>query len=95
MKKFVKNNLPFSQRSIDITKDIMIAEETDNYILRAKTGLGDIKDGVYTGWYVGYVEANDNVYVFAMNMEEENYEDIKSQVRIELTKNILKELEIL
>lgn len=95
LKKFVKNDLPFSQRSIDMVKDIMIVDETDNYILRAKTGLGDAKDGIYTGWYVGYVEANDNVYVFALNMEEANYEKIKSQVRIDLTKNILKELGIL
>ncbi|MDZ7764604.1 MAG: class D beta-lactamase [Melioribacteraceae bacterium] len=95
LKKFIKNELPVSQRSIDITKDIMIVEETDEYILRAKTGLGDKRDGIYTGWYVGYVETKENIYVFAMNMEEKEYEDIKSQVRIELTKNILRYLEVI
>lgn len=95
LKKLVQNDLPVSQRAIDITKEIMIVEETDNYVLRAKTGLGEKRDAVYTGWYVGYVETNDNVYVFAMNMEEEEYEDIKSQVRIELTKGVLKELGII
>ncbi|RJP60033.1 MAG: class D beta-lactamase [Ignavibacteriales bacterium] len=95
LKKFVKNELPVSQRSIDITKEILIAEQTDNYVLRAKTGLGDKRDGLYTGWYVGYAEANNNVYVFAMNMEAEDYEKIKTQVRIDLTKNILTELGVL
>ena len=95
IKKLVKNELPFSQKTIDKTKDIMIAEQTDDYVLRAKTGLGDTKDGIYTGWYVGYVEANNNIYVFAMNLDEADYDKIKSQVRIDLTKSILKELNIL
>ena len=95
LKKLVENELPLSQRSIDITKEIMIVEETEDYVLRAKTGLGDKRKGVYTGWYVGYVETDDNTYIFAMNMEEEVYEDIKSQVRIELTKSVLKELGII
>lgn len=95
LKKFIKNELPVSQRSIDITKEIMIAEQTDDYILRAKTGLGDKREGIYTGWYVGYIETTENVYVFALNMEESNYEKIKSQVRIDLAKSILKELNVL
>lgn len=95
LKVFVKNELPVSQRSIDIAKEIMIVEETDSYVLRAKTGLGEKRDGIYTGWYVGYVETDDNVYIFAMNMEEENFENIKSQVRIELTKNVLRELGVI
>ena len=95
LKKLVKNELPFSQRSIDITKDIMIAEKGDGYVLRAKTGLGDTEEGIYTGWYVGYVEAHSNIYVFAMNMEETDYEKVKTQVRVDLTKNILRGLGVL
>jgi len=95
LKKFVKNDLPFSQRNIDIVKRIMIAEETGNYILRGKTGLGDLRDGVYTGWYVGYVETKDNIFVFALNMDASDYEKITSQARINLTRTILKELNVL
>lgn len=95
LKKLVKNELPFSQRNIDVVKDIMIVEKGDDYIIRAKTGLGDTEDGIYTGWYIGYVETNDNVYVFALNMNETDYEKIKTQVRIDLTKSILKELDII
>lgn len=95
LKKLVKGELPFNKRNIDIVKDIMIVEENDNYIIRAKTGLSDKKNGIYTGWYVGYVESNNNVYVFALNMDETDYEKIKTQVRIELTKNILRYLEVI
>ncbi len=95
LKKLVKDELPFSQRNIDVVKDIMIVEESDDYIIRAKTGLGDVKDGVYTGWYIGYVETRDNVYVFALNMDEADYEKIKSEVRIDLTKSILKGLNVI
>ena len=32
------NKLPFSKRSIDITKKIMVVKDSANYTLRAKTG---------------------------------------------------------
>jgi len=95
LKKLVKDEVPFTQRNIDIVKDIMIVERNDDYIMRAKTGLGINENKVYTGWYVGYVEANNNIYAFALNMEETDYEKIKTEVRVDLTKNILKGLGVL
>lgn len=95
LKKLIKDQLPFTKRNIDIVKDIMIVEKNDDYIMRAKTGLGNAENGIYTGWYVGYVEATDNIYAFTLNMEETDYEKIKTQVRVDLTKNILRELEVI
>ena len=59
-----ENKLPFSQRSMDIVKKIMIQEEDSNYILRGKTGWGMMQD-TDIGWYAGYLETNNNVYYFA------------------------------
>ena len=73
----------------------MVVEKNDDYIMRAKTGLGNKRDGIYTGWYIGYVETSDNIYAFALNMDEADYDKIKTDVRVELTKNILRELDIL
>ncbi len=64
LKKLQENKLPFSQRSMDIVKKIMIAEETPNYTLRAKTGWGVDKD-TDIGWYVGYVTTPTKIYYFA------------------------------
>lgn len=58
------NQLPFSKRSVDIVKKIMMAKDTLDYVVRAKTGWG-IHDNQDIGWYVGYLETKGNVYYFA------------------------------
>lgn len=63
LKRLHRNDLPFSEESTKIVKDIMIVERTPDYIVRAKTGwTGDV------GWYVGYLEQNNNTYFFATNI---------------------------
>lgn len=64
LQRLHNDKLPFSKRSVDIVKDIMIENDTLGYVLRAKTGWGTQgkKD---IGWYVGYVQTKDNVYYFA------------------------------
>lgn len=64
LRRLHKNKLPFSRRSMDIVKNIMIAEDTLDYVLRAKTGWG-FQDDTDIGWYIGYLETNGNVYYFA------------------------------
>jgi beta-lactamase class D len=58
------NELPFSQRSMDIVKNIMIASDTLGHVVRGKTGWGS-QGTTDIGWYVGYLEVKGNVYYFA------------------------------
>ncbi|MBZ8182041.1 class D beta-lactamase [Oscillatoria salina] len=88
LRRLYENNLPFQQRNIEIVKDIMIMEQTPNYTLRAKTGLTP-----KVGWYVGYLEQNDNVYFFATNLNVIAEKDIAA--RIEITRLSLQELGLL
>ena len=88
LQRFYSNDLPFSQRTIAIVKDIMIVEQTPDYTIRAKTGLAS-----RVGWYVGYLERNDNVYFFATNIEIRNEADWRN--RIELTRRCLEDLSLL
>ena len=86
------NELPFSQRTIDLVKDIAIAEQTPDYVLRAKTGLASsVTPNI--GWYVGYLEQNDNVYFFATNLEMSS--QIPLAARLEVTRLCLQELGLL
>lgn len=87
LKKLYSEKLPFSKRSISIVKDIMLAEQTPEYKLRAKTGGGPRNNGAL-GWYVGWLETKDNVYFFALNIEGDTYESIKEK-RKSLTREIL------
>jgi len=90
--RFYENRLPFSKRATAIVKDILTFEKTDKYILRAKTGWSNS----YTpqvGWFVGYVERDKNVYFFATEIDIKRDEDAAK--RAEITKNVLKNLQII
>lgn len=67
LKKVYRRELPFSSASFDTLKRIMIVERTPAYTLRAKTGWAQ-RVSPQIGWYVGYVERNDGVWFFALNM---------------------------
>jgi beta-lactamase class D len=47
------------------------------------------------GWYVGFVETDTGVKIFAMNILVNSFSDLQHNFRIELTKKILKELKII
>lgn len=93
LKRFRNNQLPFSKRSVDIVKKIMIADSTAEYVLRAKTGWADNESGVSVGWYVGYVETKDNVYYFSNCIQTKDFD--KAKARIDITYQILRELKII
>lgn len=95
LKKLYDNKLPFSIKTMNLVKDIMLQEDTLGYKLRAKTGWG-IKDSLDIGWYVGWVETHENVFFFATNIEAINPDlEIFPTARISITRNILKELKVL
>ncbi|MCC5612446.1 hypothetical protein LC612_38570, partial [Nostoc sp. CHAB 5834] len=87
-----QGDLPFSQRTINLVKDIMVREQTPDYTLRGKTGwLTSTKPNI--GWFVGYLEENKNVYFFATTLDMDKVED--APARIEITRRSLKDLGLL
>ncbi len=52
------------------------SDAATDHVLRAKTGTGKTVDGRALGWYVGYVERGDEVYVFALNRSGEDWSDV-------------------
>ncbi len=90
-----QNKLPFSKRTTDIVKSIMVAEETPTYTLRAKTGWGN-SGKTDIGWYVGFVTTTDNIYVFANCIQTDDQKHPNfSSARIEIAREILKDQGIL
>jgi beta-lactamase class D len=68
LRRLYLNQLPFSERTTAIVKDIMVVDQTPSYIVRAKTGWAmQLKPNI--GWYVGYVEQGSGVYIFATNLD--------------------------
>ncbi len=91
LKRLHDDKLPFSKRTTDIVKKIMIVKDTLGYILRAKTGWAD-DDKKSTGWYVGYLETTDNVYYFSNCIQTPDFD--KAKARMEITEQILNELKL-
>ena len=92
LKKIHLETLPFSKRTMTIFKDIMTLEKTDDYIYRGKTGW-DSASTPNVGWFVGYVERDDNAYFFVNNME---FSDRKmGKERKGIAEEILKQLELI
>lgn len=95
LRRLHQGDLPFSARSLTLVKDLMIAEQTPDYTIRAKTGWYGYGDEAIAniGWYVGYVETQDNVYFFATNIDIDKPE--AAAARLHLTRLCLQTLGIL
>ncbi|BAY09134.1 class D beta-lactamase [Calothrix sp. NIES-2098] len=92
LQRLYQGSLPFSKRTMELVKDIMVREQTPDYILRGKTGwLTSTKPEI--GWFVGYLEQNNNVYFFATTINFRKPED--APARIEITRLSLKDLGLL
>jgi beta-lactamase class D len=52
---------------MEIVKNVMITEQGSDYKIGAKTGWTRDKD-INTGWWVGYLTRNNDVYFFATRL---------------------------
>lgn len=96
LKGLYEETLPFSKESFRILKNIMIEEQTENYTISAKTGWAR-EGGKDIGWWVGYVERDDNVYLFATRLikKREIHHPNFGKCRKEITKTILRQSNII
>ena len=81
LRQVVERKLPFKTSSYDVLKKIMLSDETARYRLYAKTGWAT-GSPPSVGWYVGYVEANDEVWVFALNLATRDATDLPLRIQI-------------
>lgn len=101
LKRFHNNQLPFSQRSVDIVKNIMIVKDTLDFAVSAKSGWGG-HGNTDVGWYVGYIEVNDNVYYFSncVQIQSDKLNDINVAISFDNSRkgivfDILNELKLI
>lgn len=94
--RFYNSKLPIAASTTQIVKNIMKMESSDNYSLSGKTGWA-IRDGANTGWFVGYVEKDKNIYYFATKIRpNEGFDMTKfASTRKKVTKEALKEMKII
>ena len=96
LQKLYNLQLPVSEHAMKLTKELMLYETASNYKISGKTGWA-IRQNESVTWFVGFVETDENVYIFATNVVPNKDTDLNtfSQVRIELTKDVFKKLNII
>ena len=90
VKKLYFNQLPFQARTQEIVKKVMLQENNANYKLSYKTGLGFRENGNSIGWITGWIEENQHVYFFVLNLEGP-HDALLSSIRMNILRGILKE----
>ncbi|AHM60746.1 beta-lactamase [Flammeovirgaceae bacterium 311] len=96
MKNVYEGKTPFSKRNIDILKRVMLTETADAYSISAKTGWTR-EGGINVGWWVGYVEREQQLYFFATRlMQDRRYNSPDfAPCRKEITKAVLREMQLI
>lgn len=94
LKRLYENKLPFSRRNLDIVKRLMLVKQNDKAAVRAKDAWA-FEGEKMIGWYVGYVEAGTDVFLF-VNYLECAHDDQSGfgEARMAITYRILDELGI-
>jgi beta-lactamase class D len=95
LKRLHEDGVGLSPRTAALTKEIMIAERTPQWTLRAKTGACQpAGDRQVTLWYVGYVEKSAGVWYFALEMGDTDFDRL-FPLRASKAREILADLGVL
>ncbi len=68
LKDFYTERLAFNDKNIKAVKNALKLSENNGKILFGKTGTGTLDGKNVNGWFVGFVEKEDNVFIFAVNV---------------------------
>jgi beta-lactamase class D len=93
LKGLLNDQLPFSKRSMAITRGLIRLDQTSRGTLYGKTGTHGDNGKMVMGWFVGYVVQPDDTWIFATNIQSDDGA-LGARAK-ELTAQILKDAELL
>lgn len=85
LKDLYTNQLGFEKKNIQTVKEAIKLEEKNEEILSGKTGTGNVNGKEINGWFIGYVEKEENTYFFATNIQNEKNATGKKAAEITLS----------
>ncbi len=101
LRRFYQSELPISEKTMLIMKDILVVEEGqtetgETFVLSGKTGWA-VRNGQNNGWFVGYVEIGSKMYYFATNIDpaEDFNMGMFPLIRKQITLEVLRSLNII
>ena len=90
--RLARKQLPMSTRAQDIVRDILLLFKTEGGpAIFAKTGWS-VSSTPQIGWWVGWVEKEDRVYPFALNIDIQGKSDLPKRTTLGL--ELLSRLEL-
>jgi len=92
LKKLYFDQLPFRKSVQEAVRNMMLQEENTLYKLSYKTGMGVDEQQNNIGWLAGWIEENRHVYFFVTLVKTPSADIDMRSVRLNITKDILKDL---
>lgn len=83
LKRFYNKELPISEKTDRIMRQIMVVDENEDYKLSGKTGWA-IRNGNNIGWFVGFLEKQNRIYYIATNVTPLDQADTNDFAKIRL-----------
>jgi beta-lactamase class D len=78
-----------------MVKEMMVSEQTSEHTIRSKTGWAVLAETENVGWWVGWVERESGVHVFATVLEAREPDQTFGPARLAVTREVLGHLGIL
>ena len=78
LQNFYQNNFHFDRKNIQAVKNALLLSTTSSGSLYGKTGTGRVNGKDVNGWFVGYIESDNNTYYFATNIQAPSKRNRKS-----------------
>ncbi len=92
LKRLYFDQLPFRKSAQETVRAVMLQEDNTAYKLSYKTGWGFDESNNSVGWVAGWIEENRHVYFFVTLVRSADKDIDMKRVRMDITKDILKEL---
>ncbi len=91
--KLYNNHFNFSPENIHVLKDSIHLFSSDTGTIYGKTGTGRVNGQDVNGWFIGFVETENNTYFFATNIKANG--DATGSNAAEISMSILSNMNIL
>ena len=69
--RLYKNELPFSTDQMNAVKNSLYITSSTHGKLYGKTGTGRVNGQDINGWFIGFIESQNNTYFFSTNIQSE------------------------
>lgn len=92
LKTIFLNDSIFRPEHVDALKKMIRLSEKEGAVLSGKTGTSAVNGKVVNGWFIGYVERDQNTFIFATNIQ--SVDDAGGSMAAQITLSVLDDMGI-